>query len=196
MLSGSARRHVRSLQLAERTAGHVCTVTRFRCCDGIDADDAAGDCGPVGRFTGSEIANGHPARVATVHTDADFFVHRLPGVLDRNGVPVVISQWPDWATQRDDGPEARRVGVISGPTGCGKSSLVRAGILPALPTTCQSVLIEATGEQSELQLQEAISRRCAEQLIGTLSEQLAAIRTASELKNGNSLLIIIDQFEL
>jgi eukaryotic-like serine/threonine-protein kinase len=45
-----------------------------------------------------------------------------------------------------------KVGVIYGPIGCGKSSLVKAGLLPRLSKPIIPFYIEATGEETEARL--------------------------------------------
>ena len=132
---------------------------------------------------------------AFTRVDAYFFQNLLPGTRDRDGLPVTISHWRRWATIRDEFPDLQRVGVISGPTGCGKSSLVRAGLLPSLPGSVVSVLVEATPDLTESQLLSSIERRCGELAGNSLPDTLAMIRRGEGLREGKSLLLVIDQFE-
>lgn len=132
---------------------------------------------------------------AFTRADAGFYPDLLPGVRDRDGLPVIIGHWKNWVTQREEAPDLHTAGVIFGPTGCGKSSLVRAGILPSLPDSCLTAFVDASADMTERQLMMAIDRRCHERLSGDLTELLTAIRTGAGLRPGQSLLIVIDQFE-
>ena len=63
--------------------------------------------------------------------DADFFLELLPGPRDRDGLPESIRFWKRKIEQIDP-DKTFKVGLIYGPWGCGKSSLVKAGLLPRL----------------------------------------------------------------
>ncbi len=132
--------------------------------------------------------------------DAYFYLDLLPDPRDRDGLPELVSRWKHWVEvdhADQDEPAFHRIGVVSGPTGCGKSSLVRAGLLPVLSTRNRSVMIEASADLTEKQLLAAVRRRGADatgENEQSLSETLAAIRRTG-LPNGESLLIVIDQFE-
>ena len=67
--------------------------------------------------------------------DADFFLELLPGPRDRDGLPESIRFWKHRIEQTDP-DQTFKVGLIYGPCGCGKSSLVKAGLLPRLASTC------------------------------------------------------------
>jgi len=64
--------------------------------------------------------------------DARSYPSLVPGPRTRGGLPVSIASWLDGIAATVRG-RAFRVGLIYGPSGSGKSSLVRAGILPRLP---------------------------------------------------------------
>ncbi len=128
--------------------------------------------------------------------DAYFFLSLLPGTRDRDGLPTSLNHWRQWVSHRDeDDPESHRVGVISGPTGCGKSSFVRAGVLPILDPRVVPVIVEASVDLTERQLAAGIDHRCLEHIGGSLADTLAAIRRGRGLDESKSLLIVIDQFE-
>ena len=133
---------------------------------------------------------------AFTRADAYFFLNLLPGNRDRDGLPVILSHWKNWVATRNDFPDLQRVGVISGPTGCGKSSLIRAGLLPLFDSSVVSVLIEASPDVTERQLLEALDRRWFDTpTTATLSEKLTAIRRGAGVPQNKTLLLVIDQFE-
>ncbi|MFO1004122.1 MAG: protein kinase [Planctomycetaceae bacterium] len=127
--------------------------------------------------------------------DAYFFLSLLPGARDRDGLPECISHWKRWVSVRDDVPDLQRVGVISGPTGCGKSSLVRAGLVPLMGSEVISFVLEASADLTEKQLFAAIERHCSNLTSNTLPEALAEIRRGGGFGPNRSLLIVLDQFE-
>src|SRR6185369_8215857 len=60
--------------------------------------------------------------------DADFFLELLPGPRDRDGLPDSIRFWKA-RVETTDSNVTFSVGLIYGPSGFGKSSLVKAGLL-------------------------------------------------------------------
>ena len=127
--------------------------------------------------------------------DADFFLDLLPGARDRNGLPESVRQWMLRIEERD-ADETFSVGLIYGPSGCGKSSFVRAGLLPRLSQRIQVIYVDATSEDTELQLSRKLRKELPD-LPGDapLSTCLAAIRRGQHLPAGRKLLLVIDQFE-
>lgn len=141
--------------------------------------------------------------------DADFFLDLLPGPWDRVGIPESISWWKKQIEQQD--PERTfGVGMIYGPSGSGKSSLVKAGLIPLLAPNIIPVYVEATGEDTELRLRNAIAkrlgRRIGNQKLGDLREasiskgnslvaMLTLLRRGVGLPEGSKVVLIIDQFE-
>jgi serine/threonine protein kinase len=127
--------------------------------------------------------------------DADFFLELLPGPRDREGLPDSIRFWKT-RIETTDPDKAFRVGLIYGPSGSGKSSLVRAGLLPRLAKHISPVYIEATPEDTENRLLRGLRKVCPDlPPQGGLVACLAAIRTGRVLPSGRKVLLIVDQFE-
>jgi eukaryotic-like serine/threonine-protein kinase len=130
-------------------------------------------------------------------SDQEFFLALVPGARDRYGVPQAVRFWEQRLGAT--GTEATRncrVGLLHGPSGSGKSSLVRAGILPRLPNEVRRILIEATNDGTEAAILHAI--RLQFPTMGenaSLADVLAKFRESACLEPGQKLLIVIDQFE-
>jgi eukaryotic-like serine/threonine-protein kinase len=127
--------------------------------------------------------------------DADFFLELLPGPRDRDGLPDSIRFWKARIEETD--PEKMfSVGLICGPSGSGKSSLVKAGLLPRLSDDVIAVYVEAAAEQTEARLLNSLRKRCPA-LPGhpRLKETLAALRRGQGIAAGKKVLIVLDQFE-
>jgi serine/threonine protein kinase len=92
--------------------------------------------------------------------DADFFLELLPGPQDRNGLPDSIRFWKTRIEQPDP-DKTFSVGLIYGPSGSGKSSLVKAGLLPRLASSVLPVYLEATTEGMEARLLKGLRRQVA-----------------------------------
>lgn len=123
--------------------------------------------------------------------DADFFLELLPGPRDRDGLPASIRFWKI-AIEETDSDKTFSVGLLYGPSGCGKSSLVKAGLLPHLSGKVIAVFIEATAEQTELRLLNALRKSCPNLSANlSLQESMQSLRRAQNRK----VVIIIDQFE-
>jgi serine/threonine protein kinase/formylglycine-generating enzyme required for sulfatase activity len=127
--------------------------------------------------------------------DADFFKYLLPGARDRDGVPDSISFWVSRILSRNPA-EAFRVGVLLGPSGSGKSSLMRAGVLPIVGDQVTTIFVEAKPDQLEDNLFQQI-RRAMRRVANanSLRECLIQARQNGSDRRGNKLLLIIDQFE-
>jgi hypothetical protein len=127
--------------------------------------------------------------------DAYFFLELLPGPRDRDGLPECLRFWKT-RIEKTDPDKTFRVGLIYGPSGSGKSSLVRAGLLPRLAKHISPVYIEATAEDTETRLLRGLRKVCPDlPPQGGLVTCLAAIRTGRVLPSGRKVLLILDQFE-
>ena len=86
--------------------------------------------------------------------------------------------------------------MIFGRSGCGKSSLVKAGLLPRLANHVVAVHVEATGDETETRLLNALRKRCPglpDNL--NLAETCVALRDGQLLPADAKVLIVLDQFE-
>ena len=75
--------------------------------------------------------------------DSDAFLDLVPGPRGRDGLPECLGFWKR-RIESTDGTDPFPVGVIYGPTGSGKSSLVRAGLIPRLADSVMCVYVEST----------------------------------------------------
>ncbi|MFN7731263.1 MAG: protein kinase domain-containing protein [Pirellula sp.] len=127
--------------------------------------------------------------------DSDFFRFLVAGVRDRDGIPESISFWTNRILSRSE-DIAFRIGVLFGPSGSGKSSLIRAGVLPLVDTQVAVVYVDAKPEMLESmlarQIRQAVGSRTIE---GSLPEMLIAVRESKGVASRKKLLLVIDQFE-
>jgi eukaryotic-like serine/threonine-protein kinase len=93
--------------------------------------------------------------------DADFFLELLPGPRDRDGLPEGI-RFCKRKIEQIDPDLTFRVGLIYGPSGCGNSSLVKAGLLPRLGKHVLPVYVEATPDETEARLLKGLRKVCPE----------------------------------
>ena len=80
--------------------------------------------------------------------DAEFFLTLVPGPRDRDSLPEAIRAWKRRIEERDR-DRTFSVGVLYGPSGSGKSSLVRAGVLPRLSRQIRPIYVEAAPGSTE-----------------------------------------------
>jgi len=127
--------------------------------------------------------------------DADFFLTLVPGPRDRDGLPESIRAWKRRIEDRD--PERTfAIGLLYGPSGSGKSSLVKAGLLPRLGSHVRPVYVEASPNGTETRILAALRREYPDLPAGCgLVEATAAIRERRVARNGSKILLVLDQFE-
>src|SRR5262249_17785030 len=88
-----------------------------------------------------------------------------------------------------------RLGVIYGLSGSGKSSLVKAGLIPNLKDI-HSIYLESTINNTESDLLVGVRKRCPH-LPQNLSliDAFATLAAGTSGRPGEKLLIVLDQFE-
>ena len=126
--------------------------------------------------------------------DREFFLKLVPGPRDREGVPEILRRLRLRIESKKE-EQSFRVGLLYGPSGSGKSSLIRAGLIPLLPSSVHVAYVESDAQQTESRLLQAVapladSQDDAENLVATM----AAIRRDGA-GGGRKVLIILDQFE-
>ena len=127
--------------------------------------------------------------------DAEFFLSLLPGPRGRDGLPESLRFWKAWAEGRDDEP-ARAAGLLYGPSGGGKSSMIKAGLLPTLDESVRPVYVEATRDQTEARLLAALRRTFpALDVADDLAGATAMLREGQADAGDRKTLIVLDQFE-
>jgi serine/threonine protein kinase len=129
-------------------------------------------------------------------SDADSFLNLLPGPRGRDGLPESVSFWKS-RIEDPRGVMCFSVGLLYGPSGSGKSSLVKAGILPRLDKSLvHPVYVEASSGRTEAQLTTAL-RRAFPSLPAKsgLAETVAAITEGGSVPPGVKVLLVLDQFE-
>ncbi|MFM8220974.1 MAG: protein kinase domain-containing protein, partial [Planctomycetaceae bacterium] len=155
------------------------------------------------RPAGTPAAPGSPPSLPVVpkglrafdSRDHEFFLQLLPGPRDRQGLPECVRVWKQFL----EAPPAEltaAVGVLHGPSGSGKSSLVRSGLIPALGPTLLPIVIEATASDTPARLLAALRLRLPGLQPGwSLADSLAAIRSGRVPTQGRKLVLVLDQFE-
>lgn len=128
--------------------------------------------------------------------DAEFFLRLLPGPHDARGVPALVRFWKQ-RIEAETSEDCFRVGLLYGPSGSGKSSLMNAGVLPNLDRDRILVVrIEATATDTESQLRDAIRRyRTNGNAKPDRNESLLDSLSLTFDATSQKILIVIDQFE-
>lgn len=152
----------------------------------------------TGRMNGSPVSSGNIVPKGLRHydaADADFFLALLPGPKDRDGLPESLRFWKS-RIEETNGDRAFGVGVLCGPSGSGKSSLVHAGLLPRLAKHVTALRVVATGDHTESVLSEQL-RELAPELPkdAPLPELIAGLRRKLAESGDRKILIVLDQFE-
>ncbi len=127
--------------------------------------------------------------------DAQFFLTLVPGPRDRDGLPEAIRSWKRRIEDRDL-TRTFSVGLLYGPSGSGKSSLVRAGLLPRLSHQVRAIYVEASATGTEASIRAALLREFPDlPAHGPLDLITAAIRGRGAGHRGSKVLLVLDQFE-
>ncbi len=128
-------------------------------------------------------------------SDATFFLSLVPGPRDGSGLPLSIRFWK--RRIEESGPDRSfSVGLLSGPVGAGKTSLIAAGVLPCLADHVETVCLVATAEHTEAALASRLTRLAPSNRDDrTLVEIMGDVQLRVEEEPDAKLLLVIDQFE-
>jgi hypothetical protein len=136
--------------------------------------------------------------------DEAFFLDLLPGPRDRDGLPLCVSFWKERLGMAL--PNGRLdVCVIYGPSGSGKSSLVKAGVVPQLTDDVRVVSVECNAHDTEARLAAALRP-----ILSAIDSSLSAVdsslpaniplpelckRLQQGALAGQKVVLVLDQFE-
>ncbi|MFO0999126.1 MAG: serine/threonine-protein kinase [Planctomycetaceae bacterium] len=127
--------------------------------------------------------------------DAHLFSRLLPGPWDREGCNATL-RFLKTSIEQTDSEQTFAVGLLYGPSGSGKSSLVRAAVIPRIAGRIKVVYVDANAANMEQRLKSVLHRQF-EGLSKTLdlSEMLFELREQELLSDDGKVLLVIDQFE-
>ena len=128
--------------------------------------------------------------------DAGFFLTLLPGLRGSDGLPESVRFWKS-RIEVEERDVAFSIGVIYGPSGGGKSSFVKAGLIPLLDRArVRPIAVEARPNGTEELLLSEL-RRVVPQLPRecNLPDAVAMLRDDPHIRPREKLLLVLDQFE-
>ncbi|MEM6471419.1 MAG: protein kinase [Planctomycetota bacterium] len=132
--------------------------------------------------------------------DQDAYPRLLPGPFDVHGLPESIRFWKNWIeTSRSPGVARTTqspVAFLYGPSGSGKSSLLRAGLIPRVEDGSRIALIESSREHTEDDVLRELRRIYPLLPEGaSLTYAIASLRESDEQFSQPKTIVILDQFE-
>lgn len=128
-------------------------------------------------------------------SDSEFYLELVPGPRNLQGVPDSIRLMKTRIEARDPG-ETFAVGCVYGPSGSGKSSLIKAGVLPRLSPAVIAIFVEASADGTEKALVGRLRARFPDLPPHcSLTEAVTVLRRGDLIPEGGKLLMVIDQFE-
>lgn len=153
-------------------------------------------------FTSPSSSHQRPLRVEPKglrpysEEDGVQYLDLIPGPRERSGLPESIHFWKKWASC-DNVDEYASVGVLYGPSGAGKTSFVRAGLINQLDSDICSIVIECRSGDLAGRIEQAILSRFRQKAqAGSLSKLLSNLRKdEGDVFGYRKILIILDQFE-
>jgi formylglycine-generating enzyme required for sulfatase activity len=128
--------------------------------------------------------------------DAGSFLGLLPGPRGSDGIPDSIRFWKT-KVEDMDGEGGFCLGLIYGPSGGGKSSFVKAGLLPNLERErVRAIYLEVTPSGTEARILTEL-RRIVPHLPreGDLADALGILRDDPHVRPREKILLVLDQFE-
>jgi serine/threonine protein kinase/formylglycine-generating enzyme required for sulfatase activity len=125
--------------------------------------------------------------------DVEFYLRLLPGPRDRNGIPESIRYWTSRIESRRSS-KSFSVGVIYGRSGSGKSSFVKAGVLPLLGNEVLPIYIECSASGTDERLRQSLCDAFGF-LLPTDSLIDSTRMCRQQGKHGKKVVLILDQFE-
>ena len=127
-------------------------------------------------------------------SDASFFMKLLPGPYNADGVPIHLTKLSEQVDNKSSVAPSP-VAFLLGSSGSGKSSLIKAGLLPLLPRRIASILVDAELPNLVRQIEVSIGEALETATACELPELVAGIRDGELLGPDRKVLVVIDHFE-
>lgn len=129
---------------------------------------------------------------------AELYLRLMPrGYATVEELPELITFWKTRIIENDP-DQTFAVGIMVGVSGCGKSSMLEAGLVPALPESIIPILIEASETDTEVRILNKLRRALPEadpDKKWSLVDWTFRIRSGSVLPQGKKVVFVLDQFE-
>lgn len=126
--------------------------------------------------------------------DSEAWVSLLPGPYELDGTPSSVQFWLDRIrTRAIENPVP--VGLIYGGSGAGKTSLIRAGLMPRVGSDVLAIYQSCDADNIEVALADKLRQRCEGCSQGRLPSLFAELRENESLRSRRKVVIFLDQFE-
>lgn len=157
------------------------------------AMDAAGSTEPM-----QKVEYPIPTLKRFTADQAELYLRLMPrGYATKDELPELIAYWKQRILERDP-DKTCAVGIMVGVSGCGKSSMLEAGLVPALPESVIPILIEASENDTEVRILNKLRRAIPEadpEKKWSLVDWAFRLRTGNLLPPDKKVVFILDQFE-